>query len=125
MLKTFRVFARAVNPIGHTIGIAQNVKAVNVQTAIAAVRSESSEYGLSQVIISAVYEFKRGALMQEITLHEAAERAHQTEIICRLLEVYPNKITDADISALASLLARLSGSVASFLIEEESKLVGD
>ncbi|MCF6625934.1 hypothetical protein IHV41_26735, partial [Escherichia coli] len=27
--------------------------------------------------------------MQEITLHEAAERAHQTEIICRLLEVYP------------------------------------
>ncbi|EPD9564992.1 TPA: hypothetical protein ACGSH6_004144, partial [Escherichia coli] len=23
MLKTFRVFARAVNPIGHTIGIAQ------------------------------------------------------------------------------------------------------
>ena len=30
--------------------------------------------------------------MQEITLHEAAERAHQTEIICRLLEVYPNKM---------------------------------
>ena len=58
MLKTFRVFARAVNPIGHTIGVAQNVKAVNVQTAIAAVRSESSEYGLSQVIISAVYELK-------------------------------------------------------------------
>ncbi|EFB3267752.1 hypothetical protein FP350_26280, partial [Escherichia coli] len=48
----------AVNPLGHTIGIAQNVKAVNVQTAIAAVRSESSEYGLSQVIISAVYELK-------------------------------------------------------------------
>lgn len=37
--------------------------------------------------------------MQEITLHEAAERAHQTEIICRLLEVYPNKITDADIES--------------------------
>ncbi|EMD4906406.1 hypothetical protein VQ404_005081, partial [Escherichia coli] len=50
--------ARAVNPLGHTIGITQNVKAVNVQTAIAAVRSESSEYGLSQVIISAVYELK-------------------------------------------------------------------
>ncbi|HDT1896719.1 hypothetical protein BZL31_27435 [Escherichia coli] len=58
MLKTFRVFARAVNPLGHTIDIAQNVKAVNVQTAIAAVRSESSEYGLSQVIISEVYELK-------------------------------------------------------------------
>ena len=58
MLKTFRVFARAVNPLGPTSGIAQNVKAVNVQTAIAAVRSESSEYGLSQVIISEVYELK-------------------------------------------------------------------
>ncbi|EOM7148854.1 hypothetical protein ACMHZR_003174 [Escherichia coli] len=59
--------------------------------------------------------------MQEITLHEAAERAHQTEIICRLLEVYPNKITDADISALASLLARLSGGMAAWLQEEEEK----
>ncbi|HCN8215871.1 TPA: hypothetical protein N7B98_005154 [Escherichia coli] len=59
--------------------------------------------------------------MQEITLHEAAERAHQTEIICRLLEVYPNKITDADISALASLLPRLSGSVAVWLMAEEEK----
>ncbi|MEK8317400.1 hypothetical protein P2O67_21545 [Escherichia coli] len=59
--------------------------------------------------------------MQEITLHEAAERAHQTEIICRLLEAYPNKITDADISALASLLARLSGGVAAWLQEEEEK----
>lgn len=59
--------------------------------------------------------------MQEITLHEAAERAHQTEIICRLLEVYPNKITDADISALARLLARLSGSVAVWLMAEEEK----
>lgn len=59
--------------------------------------------------------------MQEITLHEAAERAHQTEIICRLLEVYPNKITDADISALASLLARLSGGVAAWLQGEEEK----
>ena len=62
--------------------------------------------------------------MQEIKLHEAAERAHQTEIICRLLEVYPNKITDADISALASLLARLSRSVAAYLMEEEYKRHG-
>ena len=59
--------------------------------------------------------------MQEITLSEAAERARQTEIICRLLEVYPDKITDADISALASLLARLSGGVAAWLLAEEAK----
>ncbi|EEV1123662.1 hypothetical protein OQA07_002242 [Escherichia coli O4] len=59
--------------------------------------------------------------MQEITLAEAAERAQQTEIICRLLEVYPDKITDADISALASLLARLSGGVSAWLLAEEAK----
>ncbi|EES9472229.1 hypothetical protein NXF00_002689 [Escherichia coli] len=56
--------------------------------------------------------------MKEITLHEAAERAHQTEIICRLLEVYPDKLTDADISAISSLLARLSGNVSAWLIAE-------
>ncbi|HFG2648185.1 TPA: hypothetical protein ACGGGD_003497 [Escherichia coli] len=59
--------------------------------------------------------------MQEITLHEAAERAHQTEIICRLLEVYPDKLNDDDISALAGLLAKLSGSVALWLINERFK----
>ncbi|EOP9890671.1 hypothetical protein NU877_RS05980 [Escherichia coli] len=59
--------------------------------------------------------------MKEITLHEAAERAHQTEIICRLLEVYPDKLTDADISAISSLLARLSGNVSAWLIAEGEK----
>lgn len=62
--------------------------------------------------------------MKEITLHEAAERAHQTEIICRLLEAYPNKLND-DISALAGLLARLSGSVALWLIDERVERYGE
>ncbi|EPR9858984.1 hypothetical protein ACVBBZ_000051 [Shigella dysenteriae] len=56
--------------------------------------------------------------MKEITLHEAAERAHQTEIICRLLGVYPDKLNDGDISAISSLLARLSGNVSAWLIAE-------
>ncbi|MBB7083830.1 hypothetical protein HEN55_023805 [Escherichia coli] len=59
--------------------------------------------------------------MQEFTLNEITERAHQVEIICRLLEVYPDKLTDADISALAGLLAKLSGSVALWLIDERFK----
>ncbi|HAX7500639.1 TPA: hypothetical protein JTR88_002585 [Escherichia coli] len=64
--------------------------------------------------------------MKEITLHEAAERAHQTEIICRLLEAYPNKLNDDDdISALAGLLARLSGSVALWLIDERVERYGE
>ncbi|EQC2911295.1 hypothetical protein ACY3V1_001471 [Escherichia coli] len=59
--------------------------------------------------------------MQEFTLNEIAERAQQVEIICRLLEVYPNKLNDGDISALADLLAKLSGSVALWLIDERFK----
>ncbi|MBE9730837.1 hypothetical protein GVH94_14005 [Escherichia coli] len=56
--------------------------------------------------------------MQEFTLNEIAERAQQVEIICRLLEVYPDKLTDADISAISSLLARLSGNVSAWLMAE-------
>ncbi|EET6341779.1 hypothetical protein FEZ86_004945 [Escherichia coli] len=59
--------------------------------------------------------------MQEFTLNEIAERAQQVEIICRLLEVYPDKLTDGDISALAGLLAKLSESVALWLIDERFK----
>ncbi|EJF8195144.1 hypothetical protein OMX41_003025 [Shigella flexneri] len=64
-------------------------------------------------------------MSKEITLQQAAERAHQTEIICRLLEAYPNKLNDADISALASLLARLSESVALWLIDERVERYGE
>ncbi|WP_064761071.1 hypothetical protein, partial [Escherichia coli] len=42
-------------------------------------------------------------------------------IICRLLEVYPDKLNDGDISALAGLLAKLSGSVALWLIDERAE----
>lgn len=58
MLKTFRVFSRAVNKRGYTIGITQNVKAENVQAAISTVINKSAKAGLSGVIIHAVHEIK-------------------------------------------------------------------
>ncbi|EGX8884510.1 hypothetical protein JHJ27_003857 [Escherichia coli] len=58
MLKTFRVFSRAVNKRGHTIGITQNVKAENVQAAISTVIDKAVKAGLSGVIIHAVHEIK-------------------------------------------------------------------
>ncbi|MBL6372934.1 hypothetical protein [Escherichia coli] len=58
MLKTFRVFSRAVNKRGYTVGITQNVKAVNMQAAIDSVISNSGKAGLSHVIIAAVHELK-------------------------------------------------------------------
>ncbi|EIX4510166.1 hypothetical protein MKI77_004149 [Escherichia coli] len=58
MLKTFRVFARAVNGRGYTIGITQNVSAVNVKQAIEKVKRESQSAGLEEVRISTVYQVR-------------------------------------------------------------------
>ncbi|EER9147952.1 hypothetical protein C3U77_005242 [Escherichia coli] len=58
MLKTFRVFSRAVNKRGYTVGITQNVKAENVQAAISTVIDKAVKAGLSGVIIHAVHEIK-------------------------------------------------------------------
>ncbi|EOH3176848.1 hypothetical protein ACL1JY_004448, partial [Enterobacter asburiae] len=45
----------------------------------------------------------------------------QAEVVARMLENYPHKLTDSDVEAVASLLADLIGPVAAYLIEEESK----
>lgn len=59
--------------------------------------------------------------MPDITLHQAAEKSCQAELVLRLLEQYPSKLTDSDIETLASLLSNLIGSVAAYLVEEASK----
>lgn len=57
-------------------------------------------------------------MSQEITLEQAAERAHQVELICGLMECCPRNFPDGDLSAITALLKRLSGDVAAWLIEE-------
>ncbi|MEK6491982.1 hypothetical protein WNJ68_30655 [Klebsiella grimontii] len=59
--------------------------------------------------------------MADITLHKAAEKAYQAELVSRMLEEYPRKLTDSDIATVASLLSNLIGSVTAYLVEEESK----
>lgn len=59
--------------------------------------------------------------MLNISLHKAAEKAYQAEIVSRMLEEYPSKLTEPDIAAISSLLSSLIGPVAAFLIEETSK----
>lgn len=54
----------------------------------------------------------------DITIHQAAEKAHQVELINLLIESYPLKIEDNQITALSSLMAKLSSDVYVFLIEE-------
>ncbi len=57
----------------------------------------------------------------EITSHQAEYMAFQAEIICSLLEDTPNRMTNIEVSAIAALLKKLTGGVASYLIEVNSQ----
>ena len=59
--------------------------------------------------------------LSDIALQKAASKAYQAEIVARMLENYPHKLTDSDVESVASLLADLIGPVAAYLIEQESK----
>lgn len=50
-------------------------------------------------------------MAHEISQEPVAERAHQAEIICRMMESYPHRMVDSEVQAIASLLARLTGDV--------------
>ncbi|WON77025.1 hypothetical protein [Serratia sp. UGAL515B_01] len=63
-------------------------------------------------------------MSQEITLEQAAERAHQAEIVCLMMKHYPGSLVDSEVTAIAALLARLTGDVAAWLIEEEAQREG-
>ncbi|ELA6496149.1 hypothetical protein RF847_004625 [Salmonella enterica] len=60
-------------------------------------------------------------MAREINLEQAIERAHQAEIICRMMESYPNKFVDSEIIAISTLLSNLTGSVVCWLIEEQAE----
>ncbi|HBZ1607774.1 TPA: hypothetical protein MJG48_19590 [Klebsiella pneumoniae] len=64
-------------------------------------------------------------MMREITLDQAVERAHQTEIICRLVEDYPRQLDGDEVLAIATLPKRLSGDVAAWLIEEQASIMAE
>ncbi|SAY58033.1 hypothetical protein [Citrobacter amalonaticus] len=59
-------------------------------------------------------------MAHEISLEQAKEKTHQAEIICRMMEVYPNKMDCSEIEAVASLLSKLTGDVCAWLIEEQA-----
>ncbi|QGY33220.1 hypothetical protein CUN67_30390 (plasmid) [Pantoea cypripedii] len=57
---------------------------------------------------------------RDITLYQAAKKAQQAEIICLMIECYPNKMSDDELSSLAALLRELAGNAAAWLIEEQN-----
>ncbi|WP_241596514.1 ProQ/FINO family protein [Rosenbergiella epipactidis] len=60
-------------------------------------------------------------MSRDHTLEQVAEMARQAEIICRLWEDHPHHLEDCEHSALATLVRRLSGNVAAWLIEEQAE----
>ncbi|MFU2318006.1 hypothetical protein [Rahnella sp. PCH160] len=62
-------------------------------------------------------------MSRDITLEQAAERASQAEVILMILECYPHKLEDSELLAIVSLLKRLTGNVAAWLIEEQADLI--
>lgn len=60
-------------------------------------------------------------MSQEITLAKAAENAEQAEMVSRPLESYPHRLEDGEVAVIASLLARLTGDVVSWMIEEQAQ----
>ncbi|MDK2377296.1 hypothetical protein [Serratia fonticola] len=64
-------------------------------------------------------------MSHEITLDKTAQKAEQANVICLLLESYPHRMDDSEVTAIAALLARLTGEVATWLLEEQSRLMAD
>ncbi|MBJ2096044.1 hypothetical protein [Serratia ureilytica] len=56
--------------------------------------------------------------MADMTLEQATERARQAEVICQILKHYPDSMDTYEIEAIASLLSKLTGNVAAWLVEE-------
>lgn len=59
-------------------------------------------------------------MCHEKTLEKVTEQAHQAEIICRMMESYPDRMVDSEITAISSLLSKLTGNVVAWLIEEQA-----
>lgn len=57
-------------------------------------------------------------MSRDHTLRQVTEMALQAELVCRMLEDHPHAMSDTDVSALASLVKRLSGRVYCWLNDE-------
>lgn len=63
-------------------------------------------------------------MSQDITLEEAIDRAHQAEVICRMLATCADTVDVADVEVVARLVGKLTGNVAGWLIEESESRRG-
>lgn len=60
------------------------------------------------------------AIMADISLEQATEKACQVESLLRMFESYPDTLSETELSSVITLIRRLSGEVHAWLIEEQS-----
>ncbi|EAW8185634.1 hypothetical protein HX52_26115 [Salmonella enterica] len=58
--------------------------------------------------------------MADISLEQATEKACQVESLLRMLESYPDTLSETELSSVITLIRRLSGEVHTWLIEEQT-----
>ncbi|EBZ9516036.1 hypothetical protein EH138_17785 [Salmonella enterica subsp. enterica serovar Eastbourne] len=58
--------------------------------------------------------------MADISLEQATEKACQVESLLRMLESYPDTLSETELSSVITLIRRLSGEVHTWLIEEQA-----
>ncbi|EBN7712851.1 hypothetical protein LZS26_000122 [Salmonella enterica] len=58
--------------------------------------------------------------MTDISLEQATEKACQVESLLRMIESYPDTLSETELSAVITLIRRLSGEVQAWFIEEQA-----
>ncbi|EAA3659040.1 hypothetical protein QDX91_003582 [Salmonella enterica] len=58
--------------------------------------------------------------MADISLEQATEKACLVESLLRMIENYPDTLSETELSAVITLIRRLSGEVHAWFIEEQA-----
>ncbi|EAA9292512.1 hypothetical protein MWI14_001374 [Salmonella enterica subsp. diarizonae] len=58
--------------------------------------------------------------MADISLEQTTEKACQVESLLRMIESYPDTLSETELSAVITLIRRLSGEVQAWFIEEQA-----
>lgn len=58
--------------------------------------------------------------MTDISLEQATEKACQVKSLLRMIESYPDTLSEAELSAVITLIRRLSGEVHAWFIEKQA-----
>ncbi|EAY2467225.1 hypothetical protein RO060_003432 [Salmonella enterica] len=58
--------------------------------------------------------------MADISLEQATEKTYQVESLLRMIESYTDTLSETELSAVITLIRRLSGEVHAWFLEEQA-----